>query len=125
MAIDASYAKRNSSAVLIKEDAAETFSIGLGDKPGEKVIIIVDNNNATTGCTATVEVLAGDYLANVYGTLSVDVAPSATAIVGPLETVRYKNAASEVDCVVTFSSTASGEPGATIDNVKVAIIKLP
>ena len=129
MAIDASYAKRNSSAVLIKEDATEAFSVGLGDKPGEKVIILVENNNATTGGTATLEVVAGDYLANVYGTLSIDIAPSATAIVGPLETVRYKNAASEVDCVVTFSSSASstgsGGPGATIDNVKVAIIKLP
>jgi len=124
MAISASYAKRNSSAVLIKEDAAETFSVGLGDKPGEKVIIIVDNNNATTGCTATVEVLAGDYLANVYGTLSVDVAPSATAIVGPLETVRYKNTASEVDCSITFGTTAAAA-GGTIAYVKTAVIKLP
>ena len=129
MAISASYAKRNSSAVLIKKDAAETFSIGLGDKPGEKVIILVENNNVTEGATATLEVVAGDYLANVYGDLSIDIAPSATAIVGPLETVRYKNTASEVDCVVTFSSTASetgaSGPGATIANVKVAIIKLP
>ena len=107
MAISASYAERNGSEVLAKYTATGTFSVGLGDKPGEKVIILVENNNLSTGTTATVEVLAGDYLANVYGTLSVDVAPSATAIVGPLETVRYKNTASEVDCAISFGTAAS------------------
>ena len=121
MAISASYAKRNSSAALIKKDAAETFSIGLGDKPGEKVIILVENNNATVGGTATLEVVAGDYLANVYGTLSVDVAAEgATAIIGPLETVRYKNTASEIDCACAVTGS-----DATLTNVKVAVIKLP
>jgi hypothetical protein len=124
MAITASYAKRNSTEVLTKNAAAATFSVGLGDKPGEKVIILIENNNTTTGTTATVEVLAGDYLANVYGTLSVDVAPSATAIVGPLETVRYKNTASEVDCAISFG-TAAISAGGTIANVKTAVIKLP
>ena len=124
MAITASYAERNGSAALIKNDAAATFSVGLGDKPGEKVIIIVDNNNVTAGCTATVEVLAGDYLANVYGTLSIDVAKESSAIIGPLETVRYKNTASEVDCSITFG-TASAAAGGTITNVKTAVIKLP
>jgi hypothetical protein len=124
MAITASYAKRNSTEVLTKNAAATTFSVGLGDKPGEKVIILVENNNTVSGTTATVEVLAGDYLANVYGTLSVDVAPSATAIVGPLETVRYKNTASEVDCSITFGTTAT-TAGGTITNVKTAVIKLP
>ena len=124
MAITASYAERNGSAALIKNDAAATFSVGLGDKPGEKVIIIVDNNNVTAGCTATVEVLAGDYLANVYGTLSIDVAKESSAIIGPLETVRYKNTASEVDCSITFGTTATSA-GGTITNVKTAVIKLP
>ncbi len=124
MAITASYAERNSSEVLAKYTATETFSVGLGDKPGEKVIILIENNNTSTGTTATVEVLAGDYLANVYGTLSVDVAPSATAIVGPLETVRYKNTASEVDCAISFG-TAASSAGGTIANVKTAVIKLP
>lgn len=124
MAITASYAERNGSAELTKNDAAATFSVGLGDKPGEKVIIIVDNNNATAGCTATVEVLAGDYLANVYGTLSIDVAKGSSAIIGPLETVRYKNTASEVDCSITFGTTAASA-GGTIADVKTAVIKLP
>ena len=124
MAITASYCKRNDAVALTKNDAAATFSVGLGDKPGEKVVILIENNNTTTGATATVEVLAGDYLANVYGTLSVDVAPSATAIVGPLETVRYKNTASEVDCSITFGTTAAAA-GGTIANVKTAVIKLP
>ena len=124
MAITASYAERNGSEVLAKYTATEAFSVGLGDKPGEKVIILVENNNTAAGTTATVEVLAGDYLANVYGTLSVDVAPSATAIVGPLETVRYKNTASEVDCAISFG-TAALSASATIGNVKVAVIKLP
>jgi hypothetical protein len=122
MAITASYCKRNDAVELTKNTAAATFSVGLGDKPGEKVIILVENNNTTTGATATVEVLAGDYLANVYGTLSVDVAKETSAIIGPLETVRYKNTASEVDCAVAIGSTAAG---VTIDNVKVAVIKLP
>ena len=124
MAITASYAERNGSEVLAKYTATEAFSVGLGDKPGEKVIILVENNNTAAGTTATVEVLAGDYLANVYGTLSVDVAPSATAIVGPLETVRYKNTASEVVCAISFGSTASSA-GGTITDVKTAVIKLP
>lgn len=122
MAITASCCRRNDAIALAKYTATETFSVGLGDRPGEKVIILVENNNTSTGYTATVEVLAGDYLANVYGTLSVDVAPSATAIVGPLETVRYKNTASEVACAVAMGTTSAG---ATIDNVKVAVIKLP
>jgi len=125
MAITASYAKRNSTEVLTKNAAAATFSVGLGDKPGEKVIILVENNNVTAGCTATVEVLAGDYLANVYGTLSVDVASEgATAIIGPLETVRYKNTASEIDCAIEFGTTATANT-ATLEAVKVAVIKLP
>jgi hypothetical protein len=119
MAISASYAERNSSETLIKEDAAATFSVGLGDRPGEKVIILVENNN-TAGTTATVEVLAGDYLANVYGTLSVDVVGESSAIIGPLETVRYKNTASEIDCACAVTGS-----DATLTNVKVAVIKLP
>jgi len=124
MAITASYCRRNDAVALEKYTAAATFSVGLGDKPGEKVIILVENNNTTTGATATVEVLAGDYLANVYGTLSVDVEKETSAIIGPLETVRYKNTASEVDCSIKFGTTAATK-GGTIDNVKVAVIKLP
>ena len=123
MAITASYAERNGSEVLAKYTATGTFSVGLGDRPGEKVVILVENNNTSTG-TATVEVLAGDYLANVYGTLSVDVAKGSSAIIGPLETVRYKNTASEVDCSITFGTTAASE-GGTITDVKTAVIKLP
>jgi hypothetical protein len=124
MAITASYAKRNSTEVLTKNAAAATFSVGLGDKPGEKVVILIENNNTAAGTTATVEVLAGDYLANVYGTLSVDVAKETSAIIGPLETVRYKNTASEVDCAISFG-TAAISAGGTIANVKTAVIKLP
>jgi hypothetical protein len=121
MAITASYAKRNSTEVLTKNDATAAFSVGLGDKPGEKVVILVENNNATANCTATLQVLAGDYLANVYGTLSVEVASEgATAIIGPLETVRYKNTASEIDCACAVTGS-----DATLTNVKVAVIKLP
>jgi hypothetical protein len=118
MAIAASYAKRNGSEALTKNAAAATFSVGLDDKPGEKVIILVENNNTAAG-TATLHVLAGDYLANVYGTLSVDIAKETSAIIGPLETVRYKNAASEIDCACAVTGSAD------IANVKVAVIKLP
>ena len=124
MAITASCCRRNDAVALEKYTATGTFSIGLGDKPGEKVIILIENNNTSTGTTATVEVLAGYYLANVYGTLSVDVEKESSAIIGPLETVRYKNTASEVDCSIKFGTTAASE-GGTIGNVKVAVIKLP
>lgn len=120
MAITASYCKRNDAVALEKYTATASFSVGLGDKPGEKVIILVENNNTAAGTTATVEVLAGDYLANVYGTLSVDVVKESSAIIGPLETVRYKNTASEIDCACAVTGT-----GATLTNVKVAVIKLP
>lgn len=118
MAIIASYCKRNDAVKLTKNTAAATFSIGLGDKPGEKVVILVENNN-TAGCTATLQVLAGDYLANVYGTLSVDVAKETTAVIGPLETVRYKNDDGEIDCACAV--TGSG----ALTNVKIGVIKLP
>ena len=119
MAITASYCKRNDAVELTKNTAAATFSIGLGDKPGEKVVILVENNN-TSGCTATLQVLAGDYLANVYGTLSVDVAKETTAVIGPLETVRYKNDDGEIDCACAVTGS-----GATLTNVKIGVIKLP
>jgi len=120
MAITASYCKRNDAVKLTKNTADATFSIGLGDKPGEKVVILVENNNTTAGCTATLEVLAGDYLANVYGTMSVDVANSSAAVIGPVETVRYKNTASEIDCACAVTGS-----DATLTNVKIAVIKLP
>lgn len=118
MAITATYCKRNDAVELTKNTAAATFSIGLGDKPGEKVVILVENNN-TTG-TATLEILAGDYLANVYGTMSVDVANSSAAVIGPVETVRYKNTASEIDCACAVTGS-----DATLTNVKIGVIKLP
>ena len=124
MAITASCCKRNDAVALEKYTATGTFSVGLGDRPGEKVIILVENNSTYSGATATVEVLAGDYLANVYGTLSVDVEKGSSAIIGPLETVRYKNTASEVACAISFGSTASSA-GGTITDVKTAVIKLP
>ena len=120
MAITASCCKRNDAVALEKNTATANFSVGLGDRPGEKVIILVENNNTSAGATATVEVLAGDYLANVYGTLSVDVAKETSAIIGPLETVRYKNTASEIDCACAVAGT-----GTTLTDVKVAVIKLP
>ena len=119
MAITASYCKRNDAVELTKNTADATFSIGLGDKPGEKVVILVENNN-TAGCTATLEILAGDYLANVYGTMSVDVANSSAAVIGPLETVRYKNDDGEIDCACAVTGS-----DATLANVKIGVIKLP
>ncbi len=119
MSMTTSYCERNGSAELVKNAAAATFSVDFGDKPGEKVIVLVENNNQAAGCTATLQVLAGDYLANVYGTLSVDVAPKSTVVVGPLETVRYKNADGKIDCACAVTGNAN------IANVKVAVIKLP
>ena len=119
MAITASYCKRNGVAALTMNDAAATQSIGFADKPGEKIILVVDNQNTTTGQTATITISKGDYLANEIGNLVVDVAKGAKSIIGPVETVRFKNTASEVDVAVAV--TASG----TISNVKLGVVKLP
>lgn len=120
MAITASYCERNGVVELTKTTASATFSVDFGDKPGEKVVLLVENGNTTAGCTATVQVLAGDYLANVYGTLSLDVGAEKAAVVGPLETVRCKT----FDREVGFACAVTGS-GASVDNVKVSVIKLP
>ena len=67
MAITASYLKRTEAVDVTANDGAATFSINLGDKPGKDVIIIAENTSATATMTATLEIVAGDYLASATG----------------------------------------------------------
>lgn len=117
--ITASYCERNGSVEVEKYTADATFSVDYSDKPGERVLIYVENNNETQGYTATVQVIPGDFISKSIGTASVDVGPLKSAVIGPLETSRFKNSDGEVE--FACSATGSG----TISNVKVAVIKLP
>jgi hypothetical protein len=119
MAISASYCKRNSAVKYIEHSASATQSVDYSDRPGEKVIIIVDNQNTADGKTASITVEKGDYLASIIGDMPVEVGSGEKYVIGPLETVRFKNTSSEV--VLGVSVTASG----TLTDVKIGVVKLP
>lgn len=118
MAITASYCVRNGSGGITTNDATASQTLNLGDRPGEKVVLCVENTN-TTSQTATVTVLSGDFLANSIGSFAASVAPGGKSALGPFETTRFKNSASEI--TVQVAVTASG----TVSNVKLEVIKLP
>lgn len=111
--------KRNGSATLTMNNAEAEIALDFSDKPGEKVILIVDNTNSTEGHKATITVSKGDYLSNVIGDLVVEVAEGTKCVIGPLETARFKNADGEVDIGVAVVE------GATLTNVKIGLVKLP
>jgi hypothetical protein len=117
--ITASKAAFNSGVALTLNDATASQTIGIDDVADERAIIIIQNTNTVDGQTATIEIPAGDFLANCYGTLSVDVAKGAQSVIGPLEGMRYKNSASQF--TVNVAVTSSG----TVSNVKLIPIKLP
>jgi hypothetical protein len=119
MAITASYSKRNDGADFVWNDATASQTIDFGDKPDERVVLLVENANTVAGQTATVTISKGDFLGNALGDLAVIVAKGDTAAIGPLESVRFKNSASEV--TVGVAVTNSG----TVSNVKIGVVKLP
>ena len=119
MAITASYCKRNDVSTVTMNDATASQTINCGDKPDERIVLLVENANTVAGQTATVTISKGDFLGNVLGDLAVIVAKGDTATIGPLGSTRFKNSASEV--TVGVAVTASG----TVSNVKIGVIKLP
>ena len=119
MAITASYLKRAEAVDVTASNGAATFSINLGDKPGKDVIIIAENTSTASAMTATLEIVAGDYLASATGDNAITLGAGAVKAIALSESARYKNTAGEVDC--KLSITASG----SVENVKISVIKLP
>jgi ABC-type protease/lipase transport system fused ATPase/permease subunit len=117
----ASTCVRNSAGTLSLLAAQDSQTVNYGDKPDERIVLVVQNNNDSVAVnTATITIAPGDFLANVLGTLSVTVADGGTCkTIGPLESVRFKNSASKI--TVGVSVTQSG----TVSSVKLGIIKLP
>lgn len=116
--ITSSKAVKNSGVALTLNDATSSQTVGVADVADERAVLVVNNTNTGAGQTATITIAPGDFLSNVLGTLSVDVAKGASAVIGPLEGVRFKNSASQlkVGCTVTASGTVS--------SVKLGVVKL-
>ena len=119
MAITATYLKRAEAVDVTANNGAATFSINLGDKPGKDVIIIAENTSTASAMTATLEIVAGDYLASATGDNAITLGAGAVKAIALSESARYKNTAGEVDC--KLSITASGD----VRDVKISVIKLP
>lgn len=119
MAITASDCIRNGSVAVTLNDATASQTVDFSDKPDERIVLLVENANTASDTTATITVSKGDFLSNVLGDLAVVVAKGDTVAIGPLESVRFKNSASEV--TVGVAVTNSG----TVSNVKIGVVKLP
>jgi hypothetical protein len=118
----ASQCVKNSGATLNFLAAQETQTIDLSNVADEKVVLVVQNNNNsdTVVNTATITIAPGDFLANVLGTASIDVADNGTCkVLGPYEGVRFKNSASKL--TIGVAVTQSG----TVSSVSLGVIKLP
>lgn len=117
----ASNTTRNGSVNLTLTAMGTSQTVDFSDKPDERILLVVQNNNDSVAVyTASITISAGDFLANGLGDLEVDVADGGTVeVIGPLESVRFKNSASKVTvgCAVTQSGTVS--------SVKLGIIQLP
>lgn len=119
MAITASYCKRNNVSAVTLNDATASQTVDFSDKPDERIVLLVENANTSDATTATITVSKGDFLSSDLGDLAVTVAKGATVAIGPLESVRFKNSASEV--TIGVAVTNSG----TVSNVKISAVKLP
>lgn len=119
MAITASDCTRNGSVAVTLNDATASQTVDFSDKPDERIVLLVENTNTKDDTTATITVSKGDFLSSNLGDLAVTVAKGATVAIGPLESVRFKNSASEV--TVGVAVTNSG----TVSNVKIGVVKLP
>ena len=119
MAITASYCKRNNVSAVTLNDATASQTVDFGDKPDERIVLLIENANTVDDTTATITVSKGDFLSSNLGDLAVTVAKGDTVAIGPLESVRFKNSASEV--TIGVAVTNSG----TVSNVKISAVKLP
>lgn len=117
----ASTCERNSGATLNFLAAQETQDIDLSGVDSDKVVIVVQNDNDSVAVnTATITISPGDYLSNVLGTASIDVADGGSAkVLGPFESVRFKSTSSTM--TLNVAVTQSG----TVSSVSLGVIKLP
>lgn len=116
----ASIAKRNAGEDfhLLKAQDSQTVAMDVAD---ERFALVVQNNNDTPGVvhTATITIAPGGFLANVLGTLSVDVADGGASKIIALEGARFKSTASKI--TVGVAVTQSG----TVSSVNLGVVKLP
>lgn len=85
--ITKTYATRDNATKLIATAGAETQTIAC-DTMDEKTAFIVSNTGSSS---ATVTVVAGDGMRSSIGNLVVEVPASSEYIVGPLDSMRFKN----------------------------------
>lgn len=86
--IKKAYAKRDDGTKLVSTKGTATQTI-LCDSPDERTAFIVENSS--TSESATITVMAGDGLRSSIGNLTVTVPESSEYIIGPLDSMRFKN----------------------------------
>ena len=86
--ITKTYAKRDNVVVLNATTGAATQTIAC-DTPDERTAIIIENTSASE--SANVTVVAGNGMRSSIGDLEIVVAPLSEAVVGPLDSMRFKN----------------------------------
>lgn len=115
----ASAVSRNSSSTITEYAANSTMDVAF-TKPDDKILIKIRNTNDTAGMTFTSVVAASDtFLQSVLGVLTATIAYNTNAIIGPLDSARFKNSAGNV----TIANSIAGS--GTLSNVKIAVINLP
>jgi len=115
-------AVRNSSATFTFDTCSASQTINASATQDQRWVAIVRNENAAVADqTATVTFAPSDvYMAGVVGTLSVDVGSgNDMKIVGPFESMRFKNSAGKI--TVAVSCTLGG----TATSVKIGTVLLP
>jgi hypothetical protein len=118
--ITATECVRNSSVALTENAGAESQTIDFSGHDEKLALLVINDNTAEGGYTATVTVNSGDYIAKEAGDLTAEIGDGGAAkILGPFESARFKNTASQLS--VEVSVTASG----TVSSVKISPIVLP
>lgn len=85
--ITKTYAIRDNATELVSTPGVESQTIAC-DTMDEKTAFIVSNTGSSS---ATVTVVAGDGMRSSIGDLVIDVPASSEYIVGPLDSMRFKN----------------------------------
>lgn len=104
--ISKTYAVRDDAKELISTAGAETQTIAC-DTMDEKTAFIVSNTGTTP---ATVTVLAGDGMRSSIGDLVFEVPASCEYIVGPLDSMRFKNLKEGIITVNISGGTTTIKP---------------
>lgn len=115
----ASIAKRNAGEDfnLLAAQDSQTVAMDVAD---ERFALVVQNNNDSAVVnTATITIAPGGFLANVLGTLSVDVADGGASKIIALEGARFKSTASKITVGVAVTQSGS------VSSVNLGVVKLP